>query len=364
MRQSKPRTLLLVGIFAVSTLLVKLANADSLNDSPNQAESTPPASPPPPPPAVSPVPAVSALLDVDANRYTSQTFDWTDNARNRVVPVRLYLPAGERSAGKLPLIIFSHGIGGSRNGYSYLGRFFAANGYASLHVQHVGSDRKVWFGNPFGLWSRLSNAAKESEAIDRAHDVSFALDQFLASEAGAQIDPERIIAAGHSYGANTTMLIAGAAAQSQGKIVALRDERIKAAILISAPPFYGAKDTHRILAPLTIPTLHITATGDDITIPGYRSGVSDRIDLYRATGPQAGKQKKALVVFKDGSHSMFTDRKGTGGMQLNPMVKVATRSLVLAFLDDLHNHERTHAMQRWQHDNQNLLASYEQALAP
>lgn len=344
--KNKPRALLLVGAFAAATCLVKIACADSVN-----AKATASAS--------AELPS-SAHLEVDPNLYTSQNMDWSDPGRNREVPVRLYLPTGVHADGKMPLIVFSHGIGGSRNGYSYLGRFFAANGYASLHVQHVGSDRKIWMGNPLALWSRVSNAAKESEAIDRARDVSFALDQLLNSEIGARINSGRIIAAGHSYGANTTMLISGAVAESEGKTVSLRDPRIKAAILISAPPFYGSKDTQKILAPLTIPSLHITASDDDIKIPGYRSGLSDRIDVYRAAGTQVDKPQKALVVFKDGSHSIFTDRKGTGGVKYNPVVKVATRNLVLAFLEDLQN-GREQAMPRWQQENQALLATYEQA---
>jgi hypothetical protein len=36
-------------------------------------------------------------------------------------------------------------------------------------------------------------------------------------------------------------------------------------------------------------------------------------------------------VFDGGSHSMFTDRPGTGGAELNPQVKTATRELALAF---------------------------------
>ena len=44
---------------------------------------------------------------------------------------------------------------------------------------------------------------------------------------------------------------------------------------------------------------------------------------------------KVLAVFKDGSHSIFTDRMGTGGLNLNPKVKIATRQLALAFLDGI-----------------------------
>ncbi len=51
----------------------------------------------------------------------------------------------------MPLVVFSHGIGGSRQGYSYLGKHWSARGVASLHVQHIGSDAALWRGNPFGV---------------------------------------------------------------------------------------------------------------------------------------------------------------------------------------------------------------------
>ena len=93
------------------------------------------------------------------------------------------LPAGWASSqNPVPLVVFSHGIGGSRSGYSYLGRYWASQGFASLHLQHVGSDTSIWFGNPFGLPGRLQDAAQEGEAIARVHDLHFALDRLLASE--------------------------------------------------------------------------------------------------------------------------------------------------------------------------------------
>src|ERR1700712_4732620 len=56
---------------------------------------------------------------------------WHDAARNRDVPVKIYYPktdAGKES-GRSPVIIFSHGLGGSREGYSYLGEHWASCGY-------------------------------------------------------------------------------------------------------------------------------------------------------------------------------------------------------------------------------------------
>jgi predicted dienelactone hydrolase len=256
-------------------------------------------------------------------------FDWADEKRQRAVPVRLYWPQPASWTAAVPLVVFSHGIGGSRRGYRYLGEHWSSHGIASLHLQHVGSDRNLWLGNPLGLIGRLQDAAQEREAIERPRDLHFALDTLLSSALGERIDRRRIVAAGHSYGANTTLLAAGARVERDGRAVDLHDERLAAAIVMSAPPFYGEGDPARILGPVQLPTLHVTATGDVIRIPGYWSGAEDRIAVYEATGGP----HKALAVFEGGSHSMFTDRAGTGGNELNPRVKQATRELTRAFLD-------------------------------
>lgn len=284
--------------------------------------------------------------------------DWRDAARGRDVPVRLYLPAGPARGAPLPLVLFSHGLGGSRRGYSYLGSHFARHGMASLHVQHVGSDRALWGGSPFELAGRLQSAARDAEAIDRVADLRFALDRLLARDAGdalrIAVDRRRIVAAGHSYGANTALLASGAQVERDDRLVDLRDSRITAAILMSAPPFYGEAEPQRILRPVKLPTLHVTATGDDIRIPGYYSSVEDRVALFEA----AGSARKALAVFRGGSHSIFTDRLNTGGAELNPRVKRATQELSLAFLDSVLD-GRHDALRAWPQRHQEILARFD-----
>jgi len=286
-------------------------------------------------------PAAAAAPAAGAS-YSTRDFDWLDAARERRVPVRLYLPDAASADQPVPLVVFSHGIGGSRHGYSYLGRFWASQGYASLHLQHVGSDRSVWFGNPLDLVGRLSDAARDGEAIARVQDLRFALDRVLESSAAGQLDATRIVAAGHSYGANTTLLAAGARVERQGQVLDFRDPRIKAAIVISAPPFYGESSLERILASVRVPSLHVTATDDVIRIPGYYSGVEDREAVFAAIG----SARKTLAVFTGGSHSMFTDRAGTGGPQLNAQVKTATRELTTAFLRSVHDGDDS-GLQAW-----------------
>lgn len=265
-------------------------------------------------------------------------FDWVDSKRQRAVPARLHWPAEAGGpASNVPLVVFSHGIGGSRMGYSYLGRHLASLGWACLHVQHVGSDRSLWFnGSVWGVVSRLRAAAQESEAIERVRDLRFALDTLLdpalqhdeVGRPGERIDPQRIVAAGHSYGANTTMLAIGARVARANQVHDFLDPRLRAAILISAPPFYGETDLVGILAPVKLPTLHVTTNEDVINIPGYHSGVEDRIAVFDAM-PDV---RKTLVVFDRGNHSIFTDRQVSGGPELNQQIKGATKTLAAAFL--------------------------------
>lgn len=285
-------------------------------------------------PAGSPTSASSDQLVVQAAHsnhasYRSVDMAWADSERQREVLVRLYWPEGASATVPVPLVVFSHGLGGSRAGYSYLGRHWASLGFASLHVQHAGSDRAVWSGNIFKMFGNLQSAASESNALDRVRDVSFAITSILKSvEYGAQINPAAIAVAGHSYGANTAMLIGGATVERNGKPLTLRDERVKALILISAPPFTGEGAMSSILSPIRVPTLHVTGTEDIIRVPGYYSDVADRVAVYDAVAAPG----KLLTIFKGATHSIFTDRSAPAGLELNAAVKKATRELSGLFL--------------------------------
>src|SRR3982074_367685 len=74
-------------------------------------------------------------------RAESQDFTVRDAARNRDIPVRIYLPANEKPE---PVVLFSHGLGGSRAGSKFLGEHWAGRGYVAVFIQHPGSDDAVW----------------------------------------------------------------------------------------------------------------------------------------------------------------------------------------------------------------------------
>lgn len=271
-----------------------------------------------------------AAIDAEASaRYRVIRFDWFDASRERDVPARLFWPHGARD-GTVPLVLSSHGIGSSDDGYTHLGRYWAAHGIASLHVRHVGSDRSMWEGNPLQVVHRIERAAGEAEALARAGDLRWALDRVLAERYGTRIDTSRIIVAGHSYGANTAMLVAGARVLREGRVLALGDPRVTAAILISAPPFYGVPDFGPILGGIDIPTLHVTTSDDVIRLPGYGSGVDDRKKVFDAMGGD-----KSLAMFDRGSHNVFTDRRYFDTAEVADGVKTSTQRLTLAFLRSL-----------------------------
>jgi hypothetical protein len=141
--------------------------------------------------------------------------------------------------------------------------------------------------------------------------------------------------------------------QRNGGRLDLSDPRIKAAIVLSAPPFYGEASPQQILGPIRVPSLHVTATEDIIRIPGYYSGANDRVAVFDATG----SARKTLAVFSGGSHSIFTDRPGTGGVQLNPQVKEATRELSLAFLNSVFKGDED-ALVAWPRQFAGIVARY------
>src|SRR5438270_631022 len=140
-------------------------------------------------------------------------YDWFDKKRERKVPVKIYFPT--TGDGPFPVVVFSHGLGGSREGYEYLGRHWASHGYVSVHVQHLGSDNAVWENKAPGeiMENMRASAANLQNATNRPPDVSFAIDQMekMNREEGPfkkRLDLGRIGVAGHSFGAFTTLAIA------------------------------------------------------------------------------------------------------------------------------------------------------------
>ena len=233
-------------------------------------------------------------------------YDWTDDARKRDVPVKIYYP--KTGDGPFPVIVMSHGLGGSRDGYEFLGRHWASHGYVSVHVQHRGSDSEVWKGTAQPMQALRRAAANPANAVNRPADVTFAINQVekMNTDEGplhGRLDLKRVGAAGHSFGAHTTLAVAGQVFVTPwGKGIGAADPRVKAAIPMSAPVPQRKETLDRAYGAIKIPCLHMTGTKDDSPI-GETAAKDRRLPFDHSKGPG-----QYLIVFNGGDHMIFSGR--------------------------------------------------------
>ncbi|MBO6798566.1 hypothetical protein [Maricaulis sp.] len=234
---------------------------------------------------------------------------WTDTAREREVPVKLYLPDGE---GPFPVVIFSHGLAGSREAAPYLGEHWASHGFLGVFVQHPGTDRSLLEGmtSREEAISALRGRRDPASARARFEDIPFIIDELERRAAAGElaVDTNRLGLSGHSYGAATTIALLGRSFGPRGQF---GDDRIDAGIALSptAPPARLPARAHpRLYANMSTPMLHMTGTED-------RAAVQPDIDPADRTIPfqliPDGEQY--LVVFQDGDHSVFGGRRRAPG---------------------------------------------------
>lgn len=225
-----------------------------------------------------------------------------DSSREREIPVRIYLPL---DASPQPVVLFSHGLGGSRNGSSYLGEHWSRRGYVCVFLQHPGSDTSVWKDVPRGQRMRaMEDAASPGNFLLRVKDVGSVLDQLQRWNATAghelygRLDMARVGMSGHSFGAVTTQAVSGQSAFRQR--ISFVDGRIKAAIAFS-PSSPRRADPSQAFASVKIPWMLMTGTLD--SSPIGNSDVASRLAVFPALPPNG----KYEVVLNEALHSAFTD---------------------------------------------------------
>jgi predicted dienelactone hydrolase len=101
---------------------------------------------------------------------------------------------------KYPLIVLSHGTGGSAMQMAWLGTYLAARGYLVAAVNHPGNNAVTGYTTQGFV-----------EGWERARDISSIITDMLKdARFGSKIDSDRIGAAGFSYGGYTMIELAGA----------------------------------------------------------------------------------------------------------------------------------------------------------
>ncbi len=260
--------------------------------------------------------------------------DWRDTKRDRIVPVRIDAPifsATELQNGlRVPVIIFSHGLGGNRAGGKYWGEHWASHGYVVVHLQHPGSDESIWKGKPRkDLASNMRGAMTIANLGLRVDDVHFAIDEMIRlSRAGTgvfkYVDANKIGMSGHSFGAQTTMAALGQTSPFASGQSGL-DKRITAGIAFS-PNARNKNNMQKQFGDIQLPAFTITGTKDG-SILDDGTKFEDRILPYR--NMPAGD--KYLAVYEGGDHMVFGGQTLEGrrpqtdrDMEIQKNVKVST----------------------------------------
>ena len=231
---------------------------------------------------------------------------WTDASRQRTLPLRIVRPRHPASSLPMPVILFSHGLGGSREGGRTWGNHWASHGYLVIHLQHPGSDSAVWqgAGDRAAMIEGLRDAMSPQQFIARVADVGFVLDELARRvQSGDPVvgraDLSRIGMSGHSFGAITTQALAGERfGPSAGRLV---DARIRASIAFSPS---GGRDTSvagggNRFTNIRQPFLSLTGTLDT-SIASKETAESRQLPFERMPGPD-----KYLLVLDGADHGTF-----------------------------------------------------------
>lgn len=252
-----------------------------------------------------------------------------DRERRRSIPLRLYLPAGKAAA---PVVLFSHGLGGSNRGNAFMGEHWAARGYVVVFVQHPGSDEAVWRElPPAQRRAALRDAADVENFLQRVRDIPAVLDALArwnetrGDRLRSRLDLARVGMSGHSFGAITTQAVSGQRFLNGRRD--FTDARIDAAVLFSpSAPRRGAAET--AFAGVRMPWLLMTGTQDTALIGD--ATVESRLAVFPAL-PQGDKYE---LVLDRAEHSAFTDRALPGDREpRNPNHHRAILALSTAFWD-------------------------------
>ena len=247
----------------------------------------------------------------------AQDETWRDPARNRDVPVRLRWPVG---AGPWPLLLYSHGLGGSRDGGDVWGQAWCDAGFVVLHLQHPGSDIEVLRSGSVG---NLRSAATAQQLLARVADVRFVLDEAArrlrdGEKSWGEVHLEAVGMAGHSFGAATTLALAGQRYPVPGD---LAEARLGAFLALSPSSSRGPLSVHEQFGRITRPFMAITGSLDGDPFGSYDTG-EPRARVYDGLPPG----QRALLWLEGADHMTFAGNRqlrisGRGPFQRAPLAQ-------------------------------------------
>lgn len=179
------------------------------------------------------------------------------------LPGRMDAPTAR---GSMPLVLISHGTGGSNLVYRTLAAYLAQHGYVVAQPEHPGNNR-----------NDNSLADTDENLRLRPKHLSLVVDALLSDVAlGDQLRDEPVAIIGHSLGGYTGLALVGGVPQTgpaAEPIEVVPDPRIQALVLLApATPWFQGPGA---LAAVTTPILMLTAEQDPFTPASHGQWVLD-----------------------------------------------------------------------------------------
>lgn len=248
-----------------------------------------------------------AVASGEARQADTTIVDPRDGTR---LDLRLHYPANGTA---LPVVVFSHGLGGSKEGYAFLGQHWAAHGYVSIHLTHPGSDTaKARAGGLAAMRAAMIDPAILAGRPQQVAAVIDALPAIALAVPGltGRVDGGRVAVAGHSYGAYTTLAVAGLRIDLPGGPNSTwADARPRAFIALSPQGTSPGMDREAWSA-IARPVLVMTGSADGQS-PLLARGDVRHDGAWREEAftfmPAGGKH---LVFLTDATHSTFSGGAG------------------------------------------------------
>ncbi len=268
---------------------------------------------------------------------TTESFVLHDDARDKDLPLLVRYPTPTAEApGPFPMIVFSHGAGGSNNAFAKLSIYLASHGYVVVHPTHSDSlalRRK--------LGQKNKGIIRNVDLNDRTADVRFILDSIdeLEQHMGRanMIDRTRFGMAGHSAGAMTTQALAGLKFFSGlflKKSKSDPETRFKAFAVISGQGTARRPLTNKSWTDIHVPWLVITGSKDTIPVSSETPQTRQEPYLYAPAD-----DTKYLVFIEGATHSSYQGKSRFGRLiEGKPPENIdwiadITNESVLAFFD-------------------------------
>jgi len=252
---------------------------------------------------------------------------------NKQLPVRISYPVGQS---RFPVIVFSHGNGSKGDMYKGFTDYWASHGYVVLQPTHVDSKSLGFVAERQNMRVMYQQMLLVTDT--RRQDMSFIVDSLddieeMFPDLENKLDENKLVAAGHSMGAATAMIVSGMTLVNpmDGYEETSDEDRFKVLLMISDP-------TNMALMPpqpwkgVKIPTLISTGTNDFSDVGSGKINVPFKYEIPRSLRHSMSPHHYVLVDGADHYMGGLMCRTDVPGPLQHDELKIAAETSTV-FLD-------------------------------